>query len=374
MRAGPLLLLQRAASWTASQTVVHRSPKPVVLPPPDQLVFGKILTNNMFKCEWTEKEGWHTPTISETTDLRLSPAASVLHYAIECFEGMKAYLDAEGRVRLFRPDMNAKRMQTSCKRISLPSFDTEEFVGAIKQLVTVEKDWIPKGKGYSLYIRPTCISTHTTLGIAPPEAALFYVICSPVGPYYKGGFKPIKLLVNEAYSRAWKGGTGQFKLGANYGPTILPQVEAAKAGYSQLLWLNNGVVTEVGSMNLAVYWKNRDGEAEVITAPLSEGTVLPGVTRDTTLQLLREWGYRVREDVYTIQDFIDAHREGRILEVFGTGTAAIMSQVSHISYQGVEYGIPTPATAKDSVAMRLMEEILAIQYGERGDHPWSVVV
>eukprot|EP00668_Euglena_longa_P001267 GGOE01001499.1.p1 GENE.GGOE01001499.1~~GGOE01001499.1.p1 ORF type:complete len:370 (-),score=86.31 GGOE01001499.1:410-1519(-) len=366
--------LLEEGTWKANETIVKKSNKPVSLPPLDQLVFGKVLATHMFQCSWTEQDGWGTPTISEVEDLRLSPAASVLHYAIECFEGLKAYIDKEGRIRLFRPDMNAKRMQRSCRRIGLPTFGVEEFIQAIKQLVILDKDWIPRERGYSLYLRPTCISTHAVLGVAPPETALFYIITSPVGPYYKCGFKPVKLLVNEAYNRAWKGGTGQYKLGSNYGCTILPQVEAAAQGYSQLLWVNDGVITEVGSMNLMMYWKTKEGVAEVVTAPLTEGTILPGVTRDSAIQLLQQWGYKVREDIYTITEFVEAHKEGRILEVFGTGTAAIMSPVSHINYQGVDYAIPTPSTASDSLAVKLMEELLAIQYGDRGDHPWSVVV
>jgi branched-chain amino acid aminotransferase len=362
------------AAWNASDIVVNKSSKPVTLPPPEDLVFGKILTNHMFEVKWTAKDGWGTPTIVETHELSMSPAASVLHYAIECFEGMKAYIDADGKARLFRPDMNAKRMVSSCNRISLPTYDEAQFVESLKRLVEVDKEWIPTGKGYSLYIRPTCISTHRTLGIAPPEEALFYIIMSPVGPYYKGGFKPIKLIAEATYSRAAKGGTGQFKLGSNYGPTILPQVLASEKGFSQLLWLNNGVITEVGSMNFFVYWKNKAGQLEVITAPLTEGTVLPGVTRDSALQLMAQWGYNVQEKIYTIDDFIEAHQEGRIMEVFGTGTAAIVSQVSEIHYEGEDYNIPTPSTSSDSLGIRLMEEILAIQYGERGDHPWSIVV
>eukprot|EP00906_Rhabdomonas_costata_P029268 RCo041326 len=361
-------------TWRASETVVTRSSKPVKLPPIESLVFGQILTNHMFECDWEAGKGWGTPRIVETHDLSLSPACSTLHYALECFEGLKAYIDGNGKARLFRPDQNFSRMATSLERISLPSADPAEMLESCKRVVLVDKEWIPRAKGYSLYLRPTCISTHRALGIAPPTSALFFIVMSPVGPYYKDGFKPIRLIVEENNVRAWKGGTGQFKLGCNYGPTVWSQVWAAGKGYNQVLWLNDGVVTEVGSMNFMVLWKNRAGELELITAPLTLGTILPGVTRDSVLALCREWKeFRVTEEAYTIDDLVAAHAEGRIVEVFGTGTAAIVSQVSCIHYKGKDYNLPCPSTAKTSLAVRVMEEILAIQYGDK-PHPWSVVL
>jgi len=340
------------------------------------LIFGKEFTDHMLEIEWNLKEGWGAPTIRPYHNLSLPPSASVLHYALECFEGLKAYKDASNQVRLFRPMENMKRLNKSAARVRLPTFNEGDLLKSIEQLVMVDKDWIPSGNGYSLYLRPTLISTQATLGVGAPTTALFFMIMTPVGPYYPTGFKPIKLLADDVNVRAYPGGTGGYKLGANYAPTILPAYEASIKGYSQILWLFNDQITEVGTMNMFVYWKTPEGKNELVTAPLTDGTILPGVTRDSILQLTRKWGeFTVSERNITIGDVIKAIKENRLLEAFGAGTAAVVSPVESISYKGVDYRVPVdPNLNSGQLAKRLIDEIMAIQYGEVKDHPWSVVL
>ncbi|EGC39193.1 branched-chain amino acid aminotransferase [Dictyostelium purpureum] len=340
-----------------------------------KLVFGKQFSDHMIEVPWTAENGWGAPKISGYHNLSIPPSASVFHYALECFEGMKAYKDEKGQIRLFRPMENMKRFENSAKRICLPTFDKEAVVELIKKLVTIDKDWIPEGKGYSLYLRPTLIATQNSLGVGASNSALMFVIASPVGPYYPEGFKPVRLIADDQYVRAWAGGSGAFKLGSNYAPTIFPQIEAAKKGYSQVLWLLNDYVTEVGTMNMFVLWKNNDGELELITPPLHDGTILPGITRDSILSLARQWGeFKVSEKNFTMSELAKAIKEGRVKEAFGAGTAAIVSPIKSISYKGEEYPIPIDESIQcGQLTKRVSDKILAIQYGEV-ESDWSVVV
>ena len=234
--------------------------------PKEKLTFGTSFSDHMLEIDWCKVNGWHAPVIRPYGDLHLDPAASVFHYALECFEGMKAYVDTKGQVRLFRPDLNMKRMNNSMKRLFLPTFNEDGFLDCIKELVRLDRDWIPTGDGYSLYIRPTGISTHPYIGVGASDYAKLFVILSPVGPYYPEGFNPVRLYADDKYVRAWPGGTGDTKIGGNYGPTIMPQMEAAKKGYSQILWLfgEEHYMTEVGTMNLFVHWVNEQGENRVL--------------------------------------------------------------------------------------------------------------
>eukprot|EP00756_Hemistasia_phaeocysticola_P003199 Hpha_TRINITY_DN12121_c1_g1::TRINITY_DN12121_c1_g1_i1::g.81779::m.81779/K00826/E2.6.1.42, ilvE; branched-chain amino acid aminotransferase len=361
-------------SFRASETKINPVPDTKVdLPPLDKLQFGHVFTPHMLTCDWSRSQGWEAPVIDKYQNLSLSPAASSLHYALQCFEGLKAYRRKDGKVFMFRPDMNARRMLRSSTRLEMPGFNPDQFVETVKKLVWMDREWIPTEKGYSLYVRPTMIATEKCLGVAAPETAMFFVILSPVGPYYKEGFKPVKLLADKNNVRAWAGGVGDYKVGANYGPTIRPQRLAAEKGYSQVLWLGPGdTVTEVGSMNMLFYWTNEQGDKEVVTAPL-DGTVLPGVTRDSVLTLLREWGEcKVTEREITIHEVAKACQEGRMIEAFGTGTAAVISLVNGISYDDVEYSIPVPEK-EDGVALRLLDTVQGIQCGEL-EHPWSVCI
>jgi branched-chain amino acid aminotransferase len=336
-------------------------PKPAY----ENLLFGKNFTDHMLEVDWTKEKGWEQPQIVPYHNLSLPPSCTVFHYAIECFEGMKAYSNADGSKHfLFRPEKNARRLNNSCARLALPTMDEKEFTKCVAELINLEKSWIPVKKGYSLYVRPTVISTDPTLGVAPPQMAKLFVILSPVGPYFRTGFKPVKLLAEPKYVRAFPGGTGQYKVGANYGPTILPQLEASQKGYSQVLWLigQDHVISEVGTMNIFFHWINKQGQEELITAPL-DGTVLPGVTRDSVIEIAKQWGLKVTEDHFTMDDVIQAKKENRIFEAFGAGTACVVAPVSAINFEGKEYDIPVP-TADKGLAPRLFDHILSIQHGE----------
>ena len=280
---------------------IEKTKMPKDLPPLDTLVFGQKFTDHMFTVEFDGK--WNSPKIVPYGPLKIDPSCSVLHYATECFEGMKAYKDSKGSIRLFRPDMNMKRFNTSAERLALPKINETELLECIKQLCKVDSKFIPNQKGYSLYIRPTLIGTSPSLGVSASSKALLFVICSPVGPYFKEGFKAVSLYATTKYARAWKGGSGSFKIGANYSPTIVPQMLAQSKGHSQVLWLVNDDLSEVGTMNVFLYW-TRNGKKELVTPPL-DGTILPGVTRDSILKLAAEKGINVREGKITMTEIIE---------------------------------------------------------------------
>ena len=297
---------------------------------------------------------------------------------------MKAYIDDNDRIRLFRPEMNMQRLNSSCESLFFPSFDGDEFLQCMFELLKVDRSWIPNQYGYSLYLRPTIISTYPFIGVAASQNVKLYCICSPVGPYYPEGFKPVSLLASDKYVRAWPGGVGNKKLGSNYGPTIKPQHEAAKLGYSQIMWLfpdnktGEDFVSEVGTMNQFFFWKNKSGEEELITAPL-DGTILPGVTRDSVLTLCKDWNrFKVTERPFTMNEVIEAVEEGRMIESFGAGTAAIVSPVNKIGFKGRDYDIPLdkndPNAKAGPLANELFNTILDIQYGKKEYKEWSRIV
>lgn len=330
----------------------------------------------MLSIEWTASDGWLAPRITPYQNLSLDPATCVFHYAFEAFEGMKAYKDKDGRVRLFRPEKNMARLNKSAARIALPTFDGEAFTKLIAQFCQLEDRFIPSARGYSLYVRPTIIGTQRTLGVGPPGSALLYVIASPVGPYYPTGFKAVSLEATDYAVRAWPGGVGDKKLGANYAPCIVPQMQAASRGFHQNLWLfgEEEYVTEVGTMNLFAAIKNKEtGQQELLTAPL-DGTILEGVTRDSILALARERlapeGWKISERKFTMKELADAADEGRMLEVFGAGTAAIVSPVRKISWKNrlVDCGLKDGEEA-GPVAKRMLDWMMGIQYGDE-EHPW----
>lgn len=333
----------------------------------------------MLSIEWTASEGWLPARITPYQNLSLDPASCVFHYAFECFEGMKAYKDKSGNMRLFRPTKNMERMNKSSARIALPTFDQPAMIDLISKFVALEKRFIPDARGYSLYLRPTMIGTQRTLGVGPPGSALLYVIASPVGPYYPTGFKAVSLEATDYAVRAWPGGVGDKKLGANYAPCILPQLEAAKRGFHQNLWLfgEEEFVTEVGTMNMFVALENKDGQKELATAPL-DGTILEGVTRDSILSLAREKltkeGWIVSERKYTMGEVAEAAKEGRLIEAFGAGTAAVVSPVRNIAWKGnlVDCGL-RPDQEAGEIASRMKDWIEARQYGDE-EHEWSVVI
>ncbi|KAH9935609.1 branched-chain amino acid aminotransferase II [Fomitopsis serialis] len=340
----------------------------------------------MLSVPWNVLSGWGTPRIHPFGKVSLDPHASVLNFAQTCFEGFKAYRTPSGKVALFRPDMNMKRMQTSAGRATLPGFDGEAMLELIKQLVRLEKDWVPDKPGYSLYIRPLLIGTEGTLVVAPPSDALLTVICCPVGPYYPEGFKPIALYGTTEFIRASPGGIGSYKLGANYVTGLIAAKEAAKQGCVQNLWLQGPehIVTEVGTMNAMAVFKHPDGTVELATAPL-DGMILPGVTRDSVLTLAREHAsgkskveglpdkFIVSEREVRMKEVQDAAKAGTLVEFFGTGTAAVISPVNRIRYLDEDVHIPTGPDGMGPVSKSLWQRLVAIQTGAI-EHPWSVAV
>lgn len=347
--------------------------------PLKDLSFGRQFTDHMLEIDWDAENGWHNPVIKPYGDLTLSPAAPCLHYGIECFEGMKVYKDAKGTVRLFRPEMNMKRLNHSMSTVSMPPFNGDGMIELLKKLVKMEESWIPTEDGYSVYLRPTAIGTNGNLGVTKPSSAKLYCICSPTGPYFASGFKPIKLLADTEHVRAWPGGVGNSKLGGNYGPTIAHATRAMEEkGCAQILWLfgDDHQVTEVGAMNIMFVIKDKvTGKPELITAPLTRGDILAGITRFSVLDLARD-GHLGEMDVserwLTMGEIEEAEKDGRLVESFGVGTAAIISPVNAIHYKGRDIMVPTGDDI-GPIAQSIWTAITDIQYG-RVEHEWSVKV
>lgn len=351
------------------QLTRHQQPRPNY----DKLIFGTHFSDHMFEVGWSRSNGWEEPRIVPLHNLSLHPAASSLHYAIELFEGMKAFRGVDGKVRMFRPNHNMERMIRSAKRTGLPTFDGEELLRCIAKLLCIDRDWVPRSLTSSMYIRPTLISTEPTIGVHPPNHALLFVLAGPVGPYFpSGGFVPVTLLADEVNVRAWKGGVGQYKLGCNYAPGIVPQIEAQKKGCQQILWLygDDYKVTEAGTMNCFMFWENKQGEMELITPGL-DGTILPGVTRISILELVRDWGeFKVTERAFTMDELLEGLKENRVKEVFGAGTACVVCPVGQILFKDVMYEIPTMKEGAP-LASRLLKTLNDIQYGQVKS-PWAV--
>ncbi len=339
---------------------------------PDQkhLGFGKYMTDYMFVMDWTKEEGWNDARIVPEGPITMDPACVTLHYAQETFEGMKAYRTAEGKIQLFRPEMNAKRMINSNARLCMPELPVDMFVEAVKALVKVEEDWVPSEPETSLYIRPFMFATEAALGVHMASAYKFMIICCPVGAYYAEGINPVKILVEDELVRAVKGGTGFTKCGGNYAGSILGQVKAEKMGYSQVLWLDGEhrkYVEEVGTMNIMFKIAG-----EIYTAPI-EGTVLPGVTRDSMIHLLRDWGYKVNETRLSVDDLMKAGHDGTLEEVFGTGTAAVISPVGELRYKDDVVTINDFKIGE--LTQKLYDTLTGIQWGRLPDkYGWTVEV
>ena len=330
----------------------------------------------MLKVEWRNGLGWSNPQIIQSGPIALHPFAHVFHYANECYEGMKAYIDSNGNVRMFRPEKNMERLNFSASRLCLPAFNGEELLKCIEVLLKVDKEWIPRKKGYAMYLRPLIFSTTPWLGLTQTSEAHLYVMMSPVGPYFKSGFVPIKLAVDSKWIRAWPGGAGNVKFGGNYSPTVMAQRDAANAGASQALFVydKEQYITEAGTMNIFLFWKNNMGEIELVTPSLEDGTILAGITRQSVIDLAREWGEcKVTERMLPLQEVLDAFIREDVYEIFGTGTAAVIQPISSISYDGIDYSVPKNAFSENAFQVRMTNTLTAIQYGEI-DHPWSRVV
>ena len=327
-----------------------------------QLGFGRHFSDHMFLYDYSPEEGWHDPRIVPKAPLALDPAAMVLHYAQEAFEGLKAYRGPDGGIRLFRHRMNFERLLRSAKRLCMPAFDIDEVTDAMKQLVLLDRDWIPRTEGCALYIRPNYIAVDPFLGVRPSLKYLFYIIVGPVGAYYPEGFNPVNIFVSDKYVRAVRGGIGEAKTGGNYAASLLGQMDAKKQGYTQVLWLDGlerRYIEEVGTMNM--FFVIGD---EVITAPLT-GSILPGVTRDSVIHILRAWDVKVSERQLAIDEVVEAANRGTLREAFGTGTAAIISPVGSFSYKDTEYRVADGKTG--DLSQKLYDHILALQYGRIAD-------
>lgn len=338
--------------------------------PGEKLGFGKIFTDHMFIMNYTEGQGWHDARIVPFQNISLSPAAMVYHYGQEMFEGLKAYKNPDGQVYLFRPDMNAKRTNNTNDRLVIPQLPVEDFVQAVSAVVDVDRDWIPTDPGTSLYIRPFIIATDEFLGVAPSKTYLFMVILSPSGAYYESGLAPVGIWIEDEYVRAVRGGIGFAKTGGNYAASLIAQQKAHDAGFSQVLWLD-GVerkyIEEVGAMN--IFFKIA---GKVVTPALS-GSILPGITRDSTIQLCKEWGYEVEERKISAEELLQAQKDGTLEEVFGTGTAAVISPVGKLRFRDEVMTIADGQTGP--LSLKLYETITGIQTGKLPDPKgWRVRV
>ncbi|MEO3473136.1 branched-chain amino acid aminotransferase [Roseomonas sp. CAU 1739] len=347
-----------------------RTTTPKAKPADDTLAFGKVLTDHMFLMNYEEGKGWHNPRIEPYGPLSLDPATSVLHYGQAIFDGLKAFRGDDGQIRLFRPDRHAERFNRSARLMCMPELPVDIIRASFDALVGLDADWVPHKSGTSLYLRPTIIATDVMLGVHPAHSLLYFLILSPVGSYYREGVKPVRILASDKHVRAVKGGTGEAKTAANYAQSLSGQQDAAAAGYTQVLYLD-GVhrkyLDEVGTMNIMV----KIGD-EVITPPLA-GTILDGVTRASALQLMRDWGLKVSERQITIDEVMAAGRDGTLKEMWGTGTAAVVSPVGTLGYKGEDVLINKGETGK--LTQRLYDAIVGIQYGRTNDaHGWTSVV
>ncbi|MBQ6446139.1 branched-chain amino acid aminotransferase [Cytobacillus oceanisediminis] len=339
-------------------------------PDPSTLVFGKVFTDHMFMMDYSVDKGWHDAQILPYQPITLDPASVIFHYGQAVFEGLKAYLTKEGKVLLFRPEKNMERLNKSNDRLCIPEIDEEFALNALKQLINIDKEWIPNGEGTSLYIRPFIISTQPFLGVAASISYKFMIILSPVGSYYKEGVKPVKIFVENEYVRAVAGGTGSAKTAGNYAASLKAQQIATEKGYSQVLWLD-GVekkyIEEVGAMN--VFFKIN---GEVVTPQLN-GSILEGVTRSSIMELLQYWNIPVTERKVTIAEIFEAHKKGELEEAFGTGTAAVISPIGEFFWNEEKIVLNNGETGE--LATKLYDTITNIQNGRQEDpFGWTVEV
>ncbi|HEV8617121.1 MAG TPA: branched-chain amino acid aminotransferase [Methylomirabilota bacterium] len=339
-------------------------------PKDKDLSFGTVFTDHMFVANFEEEKGWYDPRVEPYAPLTLDPATAVLHYGQALFEGLKAFRGADGTVRLFRPQKHVERLNRTAEKMCIPPLDPELVLRSWTTVVGVDRDWVPSTVGTSLYIRPTIIASEPFLGVRPAKQYLYYVILSPVGAYYPEGMNPVKILVIDQYVRAVVGGLGEAKTAANYAASLYAAEEAKHAGFTQVLWLD-GVhrkyIEEVGTMNIML----KIGD-EVITPPLA-GTILAGVTRDSALTLMREWGVRVSERPVTIDEVREAAHRGTLREVWGTGTAAVISPVGELAYKSER--IVVNGGKIGELTQRLYDTIVSIQYATAPDtHGWTVPV
>lgn len=341
------------------------APKPPITDE-SKLAFGKQFTDRMFVMEYDAGRGWHSARIQPYGPFAMDPAAAVLHYAQEIFEGLKAFRRPDGRIALFRPEDNIARFNRSATRMCMPEVDPVFFLHALEELLRLEAAWVPRSEGTSLYIRPTMIATDPYLGVRPSEKYLCYIILSPVAAYYAGGFNPVKIWISDQYVRSAPGGTGEAKTGGNYAASLRASMEASAKGYDQVLWLDavhRKYVEEVGSMNICFLY-----DGKVVTSPLC-GTILDGITRRSILTLVREMGYEVEERALTVDEILDGAADGRLQEAFGTGTAAVVSPVGQLTYR--DRTVTLGGGRSGELTLKLHAALTGIQTGRIADsHGW----
>ncbi len=329
---------------------------------PEKLEFGKIFSDHLFEMNYVEGKGWIEPTIKKYENFSLNPATMVFHYGQSIFEGLKAFKTVSGKIALFRVDKHLERLNNSAKKLCMPEIDKEFLLEALKELIRVDKDWVPDGKGNSLYIRPFIIGTDPYLGVKPSKSFKLVIILCPVGAYYAEGFKPVKILAQDDYVRAVRKGIGDCKASANYAASLFAGQEAAKKGFSQVLWLD-GVeqkyIDEVGAMNIFIAFKN-----EIVTPNLT-GSILPGITRLTVIELLKQWGEKITERLVSIDELISEYDKGNVKCVFGTGTAAVISSVGSLTFK--DKVLQFNQGEANELELKLFDEITSIQYGVKPD-------
>lgn len=342
---------------------IVKTDKPKAKPQDEsKLGFGRVFTDHMFMMDYSADKGWYDLRIVPFDYIPIHPASTVLHYGAEIFEGMKAYRTASGEIKMFRPYENAKRMNNSAERLCLPQIDENDFVEILDTLVTLEKDWVPHSEGTSLYLRPFTYGNDPHLGVHAVKEATFVIICSPVGAYYAEGINPVKIAIEDVDVRAVRGGTGYAKCGGNYAASLRAGEKAEEKGFTQVLWLD-GVerkyIEEVGSMNVMF---KIDGE---IVTPKLTGSVLPGITRKSCIELLKSEGYKVSERLLSVDELLEAAENGKLEEAWGTGTAAVVSPMGWLYYEGKEFTINGGKIGK--ITQKLYDELTAIQWGRKPD-------
>jgi len=336
---------------------VEMTRNPKAKPDPDKLGFGNYFSDHMFIMDYTEGKGWHDPRIVPYGPISYEPSIMVFHYGQSIFEGLKAYRTDKGEVVLFRPDENMKRLNASCDRLCIPRIDEDFAIKALKQLINVDIDWVPSQEGTSLYIRPFIIATDPYLGVRPSYTYQFIIITGPVGAYYKEGINPVKIYVETNYVRAVIGGLGQAKASANYAASLKAQEVAKKKGYTQVLWLDGiekKYVEEVGTMN--VFFVIGD---EVVT-PALNGSILPGITRKSCIELLRHWGVKVSERRISMEEIYEANEKGQLREAFGTGTAAVISPIGELNWNDKKIVLNDGKIGE--LSQKLYDNLTGIQY------------
>jgi len=359
-----------ANSLTVKDIKIEKTTQKKTKPQPSDMLFGKNFTDHMFIMDYSKEKGWHNPKIIPYGNISLPPSAMVFHYGQELFEGLKAYRTESGKVQLFRPEKNVARMNWTCDRLCIPQIDPEFALTAIKEIVRFDEDWVPYEPDYSLYIRPFIFATDPYIGVKPSSTYKFIIILSPVGSYYPEGIDPVKIYVENEYVRAVKGGLGFAKAGANYAASLKAQDKAKDIGYTQVLWLD-GVerkyIDEVGTMNVVFVVDNK------ILTPSLDGSILPGVTRDSVLHLLRDWGYTVDERKLALSEIIEANKNGKLNEAFGTGTAAVISPIGELNNNGDKIIINNNKIGP--IAQKLYDTITGIQWGKiKDNYGWTVAL